>query len=111
MIARMWFGRSTLEKAGDYVEHLRTTVFPELRQIEGFSGAYILRGIKEDSVEFSVLTLWTSMEAVKKFAGESPEIAVVPPEAQALLTEFDSTVSHYEVVVGPSELTQGDKNR
>jgi hypothetical protein len=38
------------------------------------------------------------MENVKKFAGSKPEVAVVEPEAQAALSVFDESVTHYEVV-------------
>jgi hypothetical protein len=49
-------------------------------------------------VELVVLTLWESMEAVGKFAGVKPEKAVVEPEARAALTDFDETVTHFEIV-------------
>jgi len=52
------------------------------------------------AVEFVVLTLWDSMDAVRKFAGANPEKAVVAPDAQAVLSSFDEFVSHYEVVEG-----------
>jgi hypothetical protein len=38
------------------------------------------------------------MEAVGKFAGVKPEKAVVEPEARAALTDFDETVTHFEIV-------------
>ena len=37
------------------------------------------------------------MEAVRKFAGDDPEVAVVTSEAQAILTRYDQQVVHYEV--------------
>jgi heme-degrading monooxygenase HmoA len=49
-------------------------------------------------VEFVVLTLWESMDAVRKFAGPKLENAVVEPEARAALTEFDKFVAHFEVI-------------
>ena len=38
MIARVWWGRSTTEKAHAYVAHVRDNVFPELRAISGHRG-------------------------------------------------------------------------
>jgi hypothetical protein len=55
-----------------------------------------------EEVEFLVLTLWESMEAIRGFAGEQPEVAVVEPEARAALVRFDSTVTHYEVLAAPA---------
>jgi heme-degrading monooxygenase HmoA len=46
-----------------------------------------------------VVTFWRSAEAVRAFAGDDPEQAVVADEAAALLTDFDRRVRHYEVVV------------
>jgi heme-degrading monooxygenase HmoA len=101
MMARLWRGSAANEKANDYVEHLQGVVFPELSQIDGYRGAYLLRRQLNDGVEFAVLTLWESMDAISKFAGAEAEVAVVAPAAQALLRAFDSTVTHFEIVLTP----------
>jgi heme-degrading monooxygenase HmoA len=49
-------------------------------------------------VEFVVFTYWRSMEAVRAFAGPSPERAVVEPGAIAALIDYDEAVRHYEVI-------------
>jgi len=98
MILRMWKARSTAEKTGEYVQHATKKVFPALRTIEGHRGAYLLRRAVDGAIELVVLTLWESMAAVRKFAGEEPEKAVVEPEARAVLTAFDDCVTHFEVV-------------
>jgi uncharacterized protein YciI/heme-degrading monooxygenase HmoA len=98
MILRMWRARSTVDKSGEYVQHATTKVFPMLRAIEGHRGAYLLRRAVDDAIELVVLTLWESMEAVRKFAGREPEKAVVEPEARAALTSFDDSVTHFEIV-------------
>jgi heme-degrading monooxygenase HmoA len=73
-------------------------VFPALKSIEGYCGAYLLRREVDSEIEFVVLALWESMMAVGKFAGTEVDKAVVEPEAQAVLTSFDRTVTHFEVV-------------
>jgi len=93
----MWRGWSTTELAPAYEEHLRDVTFPALREIAGHEGAYVLRRDDGDDVEFVVVTLWASMDAVRAFAGDEHEAAVVPPEARRVLTRFDETVTHYEV--------------
>jgi hypothetical protein len=98
-ILRLWKGRATAAKAGDYVRHASQTVFPEVQSLPGHRGAYLLRRSVGDSVEFTVLTLWDSMDAVRGFAGPDPERAVVEPAARAALSDFEETVTHYEVVV------------
>ena len=42
------------------------------------------------------------MDAIRAFAGDQPELAVVEPEARATLVRFDSTVHHYEVLAAPA---------
>jgi heme-degrading monooxygenase HmoA len=99
MIARMWRGSAIRERADDYVKHLQRSVVPELRQIDGFRGIYLLRRNSSDDVEFLVMTFWESMEAIRKFAGENPEVAVVAPAARVLFREYDTEVKHFEIVL------------
>ena len=73
LILRMWRGNSTPQKSRDYVEHVTSKVFPALQAIDGHRGAYLLRRSVDDAVEFVVLTLWESMDAVRKFAAKAGE--------------------------------------
>jgi hypothetical protein len=51
-----------------------------------------------DKVEFVTVMWFDSIEAVRAFAGEDYEVAVVPPKARALLSRFDARSQHYEVI-------------
>ena len=95
MIARLWRGRASTPRDADaYQRHVTTRVVPELKGIPGHRGAQVLR--REE--EFLVITFWESIDAIRRFAGEDPERAVVEPEARAVLAEFDDRVRHYEVM-------------
>jgi hypothetical protein len=48
-------------------------------------------------VEFVTIMWFESLQAVKQFAGEDYEQAVVPPKARAVLSRFDQRSQHYEV--------------
>jgi heme-degrading monooxygenase HmoA len=98
MIARTWRGRAAPDRPEDYVRHFNGSVLPELREIDGFLGATLLRRRRAADIEFFVVTRWQSLEAIKAFAGEDYERAVVEPGAVAALIDFDETVAHYEVV-------------
>jgi heme-degrading monooxygenase HmoA len=98
MIARTWRGRSASDKPEDYVRHFNGSVLPELREIDGFLGATLMRRRGAADIEFFVVTRWQSLEAIQAFAGENYERAVVEPGAVAALIGFDETVAHYEVV-------------
>ncbi len=77
MIARLWRGWTSIENAEAYEKLLREQVLPGLRQIDGYRGGYILRQEGNDEVEFVVMNLFESLEAVQAFAGNH---TVVEPE-------------------------------
>jgi heme-degrading monooxygenase HmoA len=97
MIARTWRGETIPANADRYLRFVTEKVFPSLKSIAGHRGAYVLRRDAGEIVEFQVLTFWDSMEAIRKFAGENPEAAVIAAEARSLLTDFDQHVRHFEV--------------
>ncbi len=97
MISRHWTGLARSGEAEHYAEHLRTDTFPKLAKIQGFLGASILRREMGDGVEFLIVTQWDSLETIKKFAGNDPEVAVVPENVRAMMIDYDRTVRHYEV--------------
>src|SRR5438874_10017271 len=98
MIARTWRGFATTAKASEYSEHFISKVAPRLKEIEGFQGANLLKREENGRVEFLAVTLWDSMETIKKFAGPNPVAAHVEPEGRAALTSSDDFAGHYEVV-------------
>jgi len=98
MISRLWRGETTAANEQAYRDFLTTKIFPSLEKIPGHRGAYLLRRENHGSVEFLVMTLWDSMQAVRQFAGDNPDHAVVEPEARAVLANFDDFVRHFEIV-------------
>jgi len=100
MIARLWHGWTKPENADRY--ELLTHVLPSFEQLKGYKGAYLLREDRESETEFVTLTLFEDLHAVRRFAGEDYETAVVPAEARQLLTRFDDRSKHYEIVLTPS---------
>jgi heme-degrading monooxygenase HmoA len=98
MISRNWRGTARPEEADNYIAHLRQDTFPKLTELEGFISASILRRPTAQGVEFLIVTLWQSIEAVRRFAGDEAEVAVVPAVVQAMMVDYDREVTHYEVV-------------
>lgn len=99
MIARYWRGLARAERAGDYEAHLRRETFPSLARMRGFVDASILKRPAGRGVEFLVVTRWQSLDAIRQFAGDDLEAAVVPADVEPMLIEYDRRVAHYEVVV------------
>jgi heme-degrading monooxygenase HmoA len=97
MIGRIWHGWASPDNADAYEQLLRGDVLPGINRIEGYRGATLLRREAGDEVEFVTLTLFDSLDAVRAFAGDDYERAVVPPEAQRLLAHYDERSAHYEI--------------
>jgi hypothetical protein len=103
MITRIWRGWTTRENAPKYEQLLLTEIFPGIaaRNVPGYQGISLCRRDLGDEVEFMTIMWFDSIEAVKAFAGEEYETAVVPPKARAVLARFDQYSAHYETVVQP----------
>ncbi len=101
MIARIWHGVTQAARSDEYLEFLNRTGVPDYRTTEGNRAVYVLRRIEEDRAHFLTLTLWDSIEAVKRFAGSDPNKAKYYPEDEEFLLDFEPTVRHYEVAAGP----------
>lgn len=103
MIARYWKGWTKAADAGSYERLLKERIFPELGKIAGYCGGYVLRRDSADEVEFVVMNLFESLDAVKQFAGEEYEVPVFEPEAKRLLSRIEPRVLHYEVKASPKD--------
>jgi heme-degrading monooxygenase HmoA len=99
MISRIWHGWTTPANADTYEALLKSEIFVGIqnREIAGYRGIHLLRRDVGDEVEFVTIMWFDSLEAVRTFAGEDYEAAVVPPKARALLSRFDERSQHYEV--------------
>ena len=100
-IARIWHGWTAPERADAYERLLREVVFVRIaeRAIRGFRGIQLLRRDAAGEVEFLTEMWFDSLDAVRAFAGEDYEAAVVPAAARALLSRFDERSLHYDVIV------------
>ncbi|MGQ0737323.1 MAG: antibiotic biosynthesis monooxygenase [Acidobacteriota bacterium] len=99
MISRIWHGWTTPANADAYETLLKQEIFEGIvsRRIEGFAGINLLRRSDGDEVEFVTIMWFDSVDAVRAFAGDDYEVAVVPPAARQLLSRFDQRSAHYEV--------------
>ena len=99
MISRIWHGWTTPGNADAYEALLKEEIFVGIqnRQIHGFKGIQLLRRQVGEEVEFVTIMVFDSLDAVREFAGEDYELAVVPEKARALLSRFDGRSSHYDI--------------
>ena len=97
MIARLWHGRTSISKADEYAEFMKERAVPDYGSVDGLEKLYFLRRLDGDTAHFLLVTLWDSIESVKKFAGEHPEKAKYYPEDDSFLLEKEETVDLYQV--------------
>lgn len=102
MIARTWRGWAPAATADDYQHHYQTDVAAHLRQVPGYQGAQLLRRQDGDEVEFTSITFFTDLAAVRAFAGDDHETAVLEDAARRTLSRWDERVSHADVAVSLS---------
>lgn len=98
MIMRTWRGAVRPEDADRYLEHQAGTGVRGYRETPGNVGALVLRRPIGALIEVTTVSFWSSMEAVKAFAGEDAEQARFYPGDDDLLVEKDLRVDHFEVV-------------
>jgi heme-degrading monooxygenase HmoA len=104
MISRIWHGWTIPENADVYEGLLKEEIFTGIhnRHIHGFKDIQLHRRNIGDEVEFVTIMFFDSLAAVREFAGEDYERAVVPPKARAVLSHFDERSQHYEIRVAGS---------
>jgi hypothetical protein len=103
MITRIWHGWTTTANAPVYENLLLTEIFTGIaaRQIAGYRGISLCKRNAGAEVEFVTIMWFDSLDAVRAFAGESYEAAVVPAKARAVLSRFEAASAHYETPVAP----------
>ena len=59
------------------------------------------RRVQSDRAEFTFISLWDSLDAIRVFAGDDYEKAHYYPEDRGFLLELEPFVLHYDVVSAP----------
>ncbi len=97
MIARIWHGRTALDKADEYLAFLNERALPDYRGTAGNLGAFVLRRIDGDVAHFLTVSHWESLGAIEAFAGAEVLRAKYYSEDVNFLLEFEPYVEHYEL--------------
>jgi heme-degrading monooxygenase HmoA len=97
-IARIWRGRTLAAKADEYQSYLDKSGISRVRATPGNLGVTVLRRNDGEKTEFLVLSVWESVDAIKKFAGDDYQKAVILPRDREYLLEVEPNVLHYEIL-------------
>ena len=98
MIVRNWHGRVPAAKAAAYLDLMRDVAIPDYRKTPGNLGAWALSRPEGDIVHIEMLTFWTSLNAIRAFAGEDVEKAKYYDFDADYLLEQEPTVRHYDAI-------------
>ena len=108
MVARYWSARARRDTAPQYAQHFTQHVLPVLQKVDGYVTATVLQRQVGHSIEIVVITYWQSIEAIRGFAGDDLELAVVSADATVLFSDYDRRVRHYEVLEPRSSRSHED---
>jgi len=97
MIARFWTGTVRVADAEAYAKYIEGTGFAEYARTPGNRGAWILRRDEGERTEFICVSMWDNYAAIRAFAGDDIEAAVLYDEDERYLIG-PSKVTHYDVV-------------
>lgn len=96
-ILREWRAEIRRAQSDEYVNYIRSTGLRDYRQTAGNLGALIsVREIDSERTEVVTLSLWSSWEAIRAFAGDPPDQARYYPKDDEYLLTRPKTVKHYE---------------
>ena len=96
-IMRLWHGEVSIEKADDYEKFMIEKAAPDYSSINGLLNLYFQRKDEITKAHFLLVTIWDSLESIKKFAGEEPEIAKYYLEDDDFLLEKEKHTMMYNI--------------
>jgi len=94
---RLWHGEVAIEKADEYEKFMIEKAAPDYGSVDGLLKLYFQRRNENKVAHFLLVTIWDSLESVKKFAGAKPELAKYYPEDDGFLLEKEKHTTMYEV--------------
>ena len=96
-IMRLWHGEVPLEKADAYEKFMIERAAPDYASVNGLLNLYFQRRNEETKAHFLLVTIWDSMAAIEKFAGEKPELAKYYAEDDDFLLSKEKYTTMYDI--------------
>lgn len=98
MIVRFWRGRTQRADKAAYLAFLKEKGLSGYQATPGNLGITLMTRDVGDTTEYLLMTCWTSLDAIRSFAGPDVDKAVYYPEDDGFLLDFPEKVEHFEVV-------------
>ncbi len=100
MIVRVFRARVRPGKAAEFERLHRTQSLDLVRSQPGLVTWYAGRPVGSNRDEFVLVTIWRDLEALRAFAGDQIDHAIIPDDEFPLIAE--SHVQHYETYADPT---------
>jgi len=84
-------------KAAEYLDLMRSIALRDYKATLGNRGAWCLYRTVEDVTHFEMMTFWSDVDAIKRFAGDDYNLAKYYDFDHCYLIEMETRVHHYEV--------------
>jgi heme-degrading monooxygenase HmoA len=102
-IMRIWRGEVRTDRATEYLARMTPAAMADYRSVPGNRGAWVLSRRKGAVTEVATLSLWSSLESIRAFAGEDLDRAKYYDFDPAYLLSLPETVEHWEVLAEPAQ--------
>jgi len=96
-IMRQWHGEVAIDKANDYEQFMIDRAAPDYASIPGLLHLFFTRKDETDKAHFLLVTIWDSMDSIKAFAGQQPELAKYYPEDTNFLLSKEKHSAMYDI--------------
>lgn len=105
VILRRWVGRIRTADEAEYVTYVMRTGGSDYAKTPGNLGfQIIMRALGDGVSEVTTLSWWDSMEAIRAFAGDRPEVSRYYPDDDRFLVYRSPNVEHHQVHVSQVNL-------
>lgn len=99
MVARVWHGRTPLDKADEYRQYLFDVGVKKIATLPGNRGVQMLVSKTAEAGDFTVVSFWDSVEAIKGYAGADYTKVHDLPRDKDFLIDHEPLVRHYDLDV------------
>ena len=99
MVARIWHGRTSAEKADEYRQYLYEVGVKKIATLPGNRGVQMMMAKTPEQGEFMVISYWDSIDAIKGYAGADYTKVHDLPRDKELLIDHEPLVKHFDLAV------------
>jgi len=97
-IARVWHGRTPAARADEYAAYI-TPAIAKFPSIAGNLGYQLMRETVGDETHFTVISYWSSRDAIHAYAGADISMTHALPRDAEFLIDPEPHVKNYDLAV------------